>query len=212
MKKCEFNAPSIIIGYNSSIRDKISIIRILISVIRYLNTGQEIGEQKESEKEMPSIHITICIDKMSRVFLEEKDKIHSFAFPFTIIKQDANYVVQFLGIDITSPVCAVMEATFYKIIESSSVEDIVGNFWDAVRESEVDDEDRDLCCQLLTYLLSFEPGYVRYDHDEVNAGHPIDHLDINYTNMATFKLPLNQSIDCGGFIRLIGRDRVLNPG
>ena len=47
-------------------------------------------------------------------------------------------------------------------------------------------------------VLSFEIGYLRYDYDErYNNGdiHPLNHLDINFTNGSTFKLGLKEKIN-----------------
>ena len=43
-------------------------------------------------------------------------------------------------------------------------------------------------------LLSFEPCYIRYDHDAVHVSeeHPLDHFDLNYSKNASFKVGLKR--------------------
>ena len=49
------------------------------------------------------------------------------------------------------------------------------------------------------FLLSFEPGYLRYDYDD-NEGrvdektHPINHIDIFFSGNNTFKVGLRKRI------------------
>ena len=54
--------------------------------------------------------------------------------------------------------------------------------------------------QTLLYLLSFESGYLRYDHDEDENRedpilHPVDHIDLFYSSNSTFKIGLQDRID-----------------
>lgn len=45
--------------------------------------------------------------------------------------------------------------------------------------------------QILMELIMFEPGYIRFDYDKKNANgriHPLNHLDIFYSQATTFKL------------------------
>src|SRR5690554_7836340 len=49
----------------------------------------------------------------------------------------------------------------------------------------------------LLYLFMFEDGYIRYDYDEKNEGgdhHPLNHYDVFYTSLSTFKVGLRQRL------------------
>ena len=55
-------------------------------------------------------------------------------------------------------------------------------------------------------LLTMEDGYIRYDHDdsmEHKNNHPIYHLDICYSNAATYKIGLEQSFLTDSFIQFL---------
>ena len=59
-------------------------------------------------------------------------------------------------------------------------------------------QDNKMCGKLITFLLSFEAGYLRFDIDELNANgkmHPKEHLDINYSTGCTFKLGLSKELN-----------------
>lgn len=66
---------------------------------------------------------------------------------------------------------------------------------------------------IIKYLLSFEPGYLRYDYDDEEnrvdiVKHPLNHLDINFTDNCKYKIGLeNNSVDDRwkniGFIELL---------
>lgn len=56
-------------------------------------------------------------------------------------------------------------------------------------------------------LLSFEPGYIRYDIDFSERidpeYHPAHHLDINYNNASTIKIGLPKEINFDEFIKIL---------
>ena len=63
---------------------------------------------------------------------------------------------------------------------------------------------------ILTRLLTFDVGYIRYDYDEEHYNgriHPLHHLDINYTNQSTYKIGLNQSLDILEFKSIIDNQK-----
>ena len=76
MKTYGFDINPSVIYYNSSIRDKFTIIKLLIGISNFLNMSKpqllsELSKDFSSEK----IRLIIYIDKMSRIFIEEKEKI-----------------------------------------------------------------------------------------------------------------------------------------
>ena len=65
---------------------------------------------------------------------------------------------------------------------------------------------KDQIWQILKELLVFESGYLRYDYDKERENgnlHPLNHLDINYSSNATFKIGINNTIDCNTFIDIL---------
>jgi hypothetical protein len=59
---------------------------------------------------------------------------------------------------------------------------------------------------LLQQLMTFEDGYLRYDHDPQRVDgrrHPLDHLDLCYSPGSTFKLGFNDRITKATFLDLL---------
>ena len=82
-----------------------------------------------------------------------------------------------------------------------SIENMLDVFMDTMNEFEIlDNNYAQFCWELLLYLLSFESGYLRYDHDEDENRedpilHPVDHIDLFYSSNSTFKIGLQDRID-----------------
>lgn len=67
-------------------------------------------------------------------------------------------------------------------------------------------EECNLLKDITINLLTMEDGYIRYDHDdsmEHKNNHPIYHLDICYSNAATYKIGLEQSFLTDSFIQFL---------
>lgn len=207
MKAYSFNVKPDIINYSSSIRSKIDIIQLIVGISRYLMmTKPEPLLNTPKEIEEGEIRLVIYIDKMHRVFLSEKDKIHSFHFPFAFSVRDGKCVLSHDHFEITSAACTVLEATFFNLSRTYTIESILENYWDIAADFQISEEEINLYGNLITYLLSFEPGYLRFDHDVIRKEvgiHPEYHLDINYTNGASFKFGLTTFLRDVDFIDIL---------
>lgn len=63
--------------------------------------------------------------------------------------------------------------------------------------------------KLLNYMFFQEDGYLRFDYDEENSDghlHPLNHIDINYSNTSTFKLGLKSRMDFHTFWDVLRSD------
>ncbi|MDC5433522.1 hypothetical protein NRA52_08775, partial [Acinetobacter baumannii] len=63
--------------------------------------------------------------------------------------------------------------------------------------------------KLLNHMFFQEDGYLRFDYDEENSNghlHPLNHLDINYSNSSTFKLGLKARVDFHTFWDILRSD------
>lgn len=99
-----------------------------------------------------------------------------------------------------------MSAVFSDQEEDESIERILEKYWDIAADFSIPREEYEQYAELITHLLSFEVGYLRFDYDESQADekyHPKSHLDINYTGRATYKIGLRKTITCQEMIRLI---------
>ena len=194
------------IKYNGSIRDKFALIDITIEIIRYINIIVDSAQVSEKSLTEGNVFLEIVVDnKMSRVFISDGTKIHSWHFPFQIRSENGKNQITYRGYHISNAICAVLAASFHKNSNELQMDDILDQFWSTADDFEVDTLDREICEMSILHLLTFEPGYVRFDYDPDRecGSHPLNHLDINYKDAVHFKLGLNQKYDCQKLISLL---------
>lgn len=185
------------------IKDKYKIIEILLEACRYMLYNKRVATARSQHK------IILHKDKMSRLVFVGENKIYSIAFPFNISQITAdelliNYKNQF---DIDSQNISILLSLLKSptIISEDCLEFIdpiinyPQNLWTTLRD-----------------LLFLEDGYIRYDKDEAGFQkakadghehrHPLNHIDIFYTNQATFKLGLKQEYTNTDLIDLMNRN------
>lgn len=167
------------------IRDKIEYAKILAFGARHLLLNMPVKQEKDMAK------IKLIVDKMSRLFVYKGTKFYSVSFPFTvsILGEEVTDIASYSGKKVDSKsisaIIAILESYEFKLnpslidfyIEPGSI-DSAGLF-------------------LLEEIFLFEPSYIRYDFDEENQNgklHPLNHLDINYSQYSTFKLGLKNTI------------------
>lgn len=197
MKKYYLNALQYSERKMGAIRERYDIIRYLLSVIQFLNIEplDRISDKSEDAD------VFIIVDKMSRLFWGTEDKIHSIQYPFQLKESDGSLISTYDDRKIDSETIAVL----LTILEgrecfTQSIDDMLDYFMDTMNDFEIRDNDyARFCWSLLLHLLSFEPGYLRYDHDEnekrKNAvRHPVDHIDFYYSGNNTFKVGLKDRI------------------
>lgn len=185
------------------IKDKYKILEILLEACRYMLYNEGVAIARSQYK------MILHKDKMSRLLFVGENKIYSIAFPFNIsqITSDViliNYKNRF---DIDSQNISIL----LSLLKSPTINsedclefiDPITNYpqtiWSTLRD-----------------LLILEDGYVRYDKDEVGFEkaktdghvhrHPLNHIDIFYTNQATFKLGLKQEYTNNDLIDLMDRN------
>ena len=115
-------------------------------------------------------------------------------------------MVLFEGENITSAICSILFSVFEKLSDDDTLETVLEKYWETVSDLEITMHDNHLCGKLITFLLSFEPGYVRFDLDETNdtgSVHPREHLDINYSSGSTFKLGLSKALNYDELIDIL---------
>lgn len=196
MKKYYFHTSKYSNQELGSIREQYDIVSYLLSVMTILNVEplREI-DSKEAD-------FVIFVDKMSRLFWGEGDKIHSIQYPFLLKEKEGFLISLFQGRIIESQTMAIL-STIIRDKNSivKSIENMLDVFMDAMNEFEIlDNNYAQFCWELLLYLLSFETGYLRYDHDEDENRvdpilHPVDHIDLFYSSNSTFKIGLQDRID-----------------
>lgn len=177
-----------------SIREQYDIVCYLLSVMGLLNV-EPFGKIDGKEADL-----VIFVDKMSRLFWGVGDKIHSIQYPFLLKEKEGFLISLFQGKVIDSQTIAILSTIIRdKNNIVKSIENMLDAFMDTMNEFEIlDNNYAQFCWELLLYLLSFETGYLRYDHDENRADpilHPVDHIDLFYSSNSTFKIGLQDRID-----------------
>jgi hypothetical protein len=180
------------------IRDKEDYVRLILNSLQYILIGNDIEEVKLDDC---NSKMKIVIDRMSRLFFYQEGKYFSVSFPFTLLLDGDNNIIEV--------------STFTgTIIESESVSMASSILKDGVfqlNQSLVDyyiesTNVESIGIDLLEIIFHSEPAYLRYDHDpdRVNAKlHPLNHLDINYSSYGTYKLGLNNLINENYFEKVV---------
>ena len=211
MKRYSFDLYPELIGYTDSIRDKQSIVSIIIGITRFLINARScdlVGEAKLIKE--GSVRIVICVDKMSRVFLIDDDKIHSFCFPFSIENEGDKFRITHEHVSVTSASCSVLSAVFNNSFEGKSIEYVMERYWDIAKDFEIGNDNKENYGHLIVYMLLFEPGYLRLDYDKDNERegiHPLNHIDVNYANKNTYKIGLHNRWTCERMIDFVNTQK-----
>ena len=135
MKSFAYDINPQIICYNSSIRDKIGVIKVLIEIFRVINLSKpHLTHDFNTGFDTKCVRLVLYIDKMSRIFISESDKIHSFNFPVMLSIEEGNYVLLFNGFRITNASCSILASVFNGISENSTIDEILERYWDISEE------------------------------------------------------------------------------
>jgi hypothetical protein len=184
------------------IKDKYKIIEILLEACRYILYNKKVAKARSRYK------MILYKDKMSRLVFVCENKIYSITFPFNINQIKSEISINYknrLDIDsqnITTLLSILKSPTINSENCLEFIDPIVSydqNLWMTFRD-----------------LLILEDGYVRYDKDEDGFQkakkdghenrHPLNHIDIFYTNQASFKLGLKQEYTDTDLIDLMERN------
>lgn len=167
------------------IRDKSEYAKVLVLAARILLLNFE------AEAEPCSWRLKLLVDKMSRIFFYTDRKYFSVAFPFSVVVK---------GNEVHSIVSKSGRA-----VDNKAISDVISvlNDWDSTGSHSLIDfyvgaGANENALFLLEEIFQSEPSYIRYDFDDVNEDgniHPLNHLDINYSQYGTFKLGLENVID-----------------
>ena len=172
------------------IRDKEDYVKLILNSLKYILIANDIEEVNLNNC---NSKMKVLVDRMSRLFFFQEGKYFSISFPFTMILDDEDNIVEistFTGTIIDSQ-CVSLANSILKdglfqlnqslvdyFIESTSVESIG--------------------IDLLEIIFHSEPAYIRYDYDPERENaklHPLNHLDINYSSYGTYKLGLGGIIN-----------------
>lgn len=180
-----------------AVRAKRDIIVLWMSAIKAFLVNHS------TEEAQAGARLSIVIMSMSRLFCEMKDggKVFSIAFPFSV-RLDADEYVFYsrdgVKIDnrVSSAIISLVEngvlhaSDFSHFIDPiMEMVDIDGSIWSLFRE-----------------LMLAEDAYIRYDWDIERANghmHPEHHLDLYYSQGASFKIGLASQLDHAAMISIL---------
>lgn len=190
----------------SRIKSKSQIISILVTSLKIILTNLNPKEE--------GIGI-FCIRDYGfkrRIFFtvyDEKKKIlkhFSFMFPFnvsfngTVVNFNVNnreIVIDLFILEILSTLCK--NNWFSDTNEQNhDILTFMENFGDLLYDFNIPREMESDLWSVVKILITFEPGYIRYDYDIENYEeyvHPLHHFDVNYSDMGTYKLGINNNIE-----------------
>ncbi|WP_419307662.1 hypothetical protein J8402_01810 [Chromohalobacter israelensis] len=140
--------------------------------------------------------------KMRRVTIHSDDKSFSASFPFLVSNADDQLVFSTKsGIEINSRVSSevISILSLSKAFESNNLIELLDSL-------EQTSEDPDTLWEVLGELIQEDDGYVRLDHDPERENgdiHPLNHLDIFYSQSATFKLGLKSKYGIDDFFDIL---------
>ena len=184
---------------NKHIRKKEDIIILLLETMKMFLLGDIITDENRQGL------VVIKKDKMSRVFYEIKGKCFSYQFPFNIEvndKDEFKFYENSLGVELDNQLISILIDIFNRdIIEQNCLDEIYYELGCAEEILEIDS-----IWILVKKLISFESGYLRFDHDpERQHGHihPLNHFDVYFSSGSTFKIGLNKLITLEDFFDIL---------
>lgn len=213
MKNYEYEIDDYLYGIViRAIRNKKDLLKLLSHTIKYIIEQELTKEAGNSVALNGRKKLVVRINKMSRLFYCLEDKIISFHLPFMLsVSAKGDFAITYRGkMRIDSYLSSILIAVFddEQLFDGSIVEiyekidNILHNNY------EVENFDTDMFWELVTYLMIYEPGYIRFDDDpnpqRMDAVmHPRYHLDINYESTATYKIGLGERINIDTLIALL---------
>lgn len=178
------------------IRTKRDVIKVLMQALKLIAT------YRQPPVEIAAGRIIIRISKMSRIFFTSEKKIYSLIFPFSVSENNGQFRFHTdshpdIGHRTTSQIISLINTTNFfsqsdaitslEAIFEECAEDVY--FWPLFRD-----------------LMLLESGYIRFDNDAKNARghkHPLNHLDIFYSQNTTFKVGLLQESNIEHFCDML---------
>jgi hypothetical protein len=182
MKAFHFaTVPPYIERFSVPIRDKTESLRVITHAIKMMTI------EKRQNAPASSGGLTLIVDKMSRLFFWTPAKYYSVTFPFKAFESEEGGI----EFESTNSVAITAQITSFLLMLLNT-----GKLFtqDEYEYLQMMDECHALgsgCWDMIRDLITCEDGYIRYDHDRSRMNghfHPEFHLDVFYTQAATFKL------------------------
>ena len=176
------------------LRTREEAILLLLYTIRMLDISKYLTEER-SEK------IKISISKMNRIFYLLEYKMFSMQFPFCVEdSSEQNDVVIYhhiTGTIISPRIVSFLIEAFEKMNRKEMDFEMI---FEIIMENEIfnDEFTSKEKWLLISHLLKYDLGYIRYDFDpkqENGRMHPLNHLDISFDTSTAYKIGLSKRIE-----------------
>ena len=176
--------------FSKPIRNKNDCVSILLEAVEnFIYHNEAIKEIQNN---------TMLLEN-GRLFVFLENKYFSIKFPFKIkIEEEIKFYIN--NIELNSIILSDIRYAFLNI--SNSIRDILSQI-----KEEYEQINKDEIEEIIIVMLLLDDGYLRYDHDAKNENgklHPLDHLDIFYTNNSV-KLGLKDKLSQKNFVKIISK-------
>ena len=167
-------------------------------IVLWMNSLKTIAAYARPDDAKKVGELVLVVDRMSRLFIHTQDKSFSVNFPFSAREVEGT-------LEFGAPSCPVVDSKVTSdIISLINTNDVlnkrsVSEFADPLLEIY---GEQDVIWELLRDLMIADDGYLRIDHDPTNVNgnvHPLDHIDIFYSQSATFKIGLRARFSIESF-------------
>lgn len=183
------------------VRSKKDIVSLLMKSIKLMLVNDAIDKIRVKGE------LTLIVSKMSRLFYFSENKFFSISFPFLVIENEgelefSSKTVKIIDNKVTSDVIGVVSKSGFQDVECAL------EFVDPIIE--IADFEQ-LFWPFLLNLFMYEDGYIRYDYDEkYESGdhHPLNHYDIFYSSLSTFKIGLRNRLESDSMLDFLDSNSI----
>jgi len=183
------------------IRSKKDVVSLLMKSIKLILINDTIEESRVKGE------LTLIVSKMSRLFYFSENKFFSISFPFLVVETEgvlefSSKTVKIIDNKVTSDVISVISKSGFQDVECAL------EFVDPIVE--IADFEQ-LFWPFILNLFMYEDGYIRYDYDEKYENgdhHPLNHYDIFYSSLSTFKVGLRNRLEADSMLDFLDSNSI----
>ena len=177
--------------FSKPIRNKNDCVSILLETVENF---------RDPNQAIKQIQNNTMLLQNGRLFVFLENKYFSIKFPFQIKIEEKEIKFYINNIELNSIILSAIRYAFLNI--SNSIRDILSQIKEEYEQINIDEIE-----EIIIAMLLLDDGYLRYDHDAKNENgklHPLDHLDIFYTNNSV-KLGLSGRLSQKNFVKIISK-------
>lgn len=202
MKRYSFDLDERLVkDFFSPIRTKKDVVTLLMKSIKLMLINETIDKKRSCGE------LLLVVSKMSRLFYFSDNKFFSITFPFSVTENVGQFEfssksVKIIDSKVTSDVIGVISQNGFQEIECAL------EFVDPIVE--ISDYEQFFWPFLLN-LFMYEDGYIRYDYDEKfekGDHHPLNHYDIFYSSLSTFKIGLRNRLEADTMLEFLDSNEI----